>query len=126
IVLLYVINSRQFLTTQRIADALGWMFVALLGGGIIGVLMPTLEFPSLLEMLLPNGLASNGFVNSLIHPQVAQVHTFLGYEEPRPSAPFAYTNEWGLATAVTLPFFIVSWWKRRRVRRWLMPVFIVI
>src|SRR5699024_496081 len=40
IVLLYVINSRQFLTTQRIADALGWMFVALLGGGIIGVLMP--------------------------------------------------------------------------------------
>lgn len=122
VVLLYVINSRQFLSTERIASALSWMFVALLGGGILGVSMPSLEFPSLLEMLLPNSLASNGFVSSLIHPQVAQLHTFLGYEEARPSAPFAYTNEWGLAIALTIPFFIVTWWRRRGMWRWMVPV----
>lgn len=122
VVLLYVINSRRFLTTERIARALSWLFVALLGGGILGVSMPTLEFPSLLEVLLPRGISSNGFVSSLIHPQVAQVHTFLGYEEPRPSAPFAYTNEWGLAIALSLPFFIISWWRRRGLWRWMVPV----
>lgn len=122
IVLLYVINSREFLTTERICRSLSWMFVALLGGGILGVSVPLLEFPSLLELLLPNSISSNGFVNSLIHPQVAQVHTFLGYEEPRPSAPFAYTNEWGLAIALSLPFFVVAWWRRRGLWRWMVPV----
>lgn len=124
IVLLYVINSRKFLTTERICQALSWMFVALLGGGILGVSMPTLEFPSLLEMLMPQSISSNGFVNSLIHPQVAQVHTFLGYEEARPSAPFAYTNEWGLAIALSLPFFIVSWWRRQGLWRLMVPFFL--
>lgn len=122
VVLLYVINSRRFITTERIAGALSWMFVALLGGGILGVSIPTLDFPSLLELLLPNSVASNGFVNSLIHPQVAQIHTFLGYEEARPSAPFAYTNEWGLAIALTVPFFIVCWWRRKGIWRWSVPL----
>lgn len=122
VVMLYVINSRRFLATERIAGALSWMFVALLGGGIIGVSFPTLEFPSALEALLPASISGNNFVSSLIHPQFAQVHTFLGYEEPRPSAPFAYTNEWGLAVALTLPFFIVAWWRRRGLWRWAMPL----
>ncbi|USQ80454.1 hypothetical protein NF556_01965 [Ornithinimicrobium faecis] len=126
VVLLYVINSRKFLTTERIARALSWMFIALLGGGVLGVTMPTLEFPSLLETLLPQSISSNGFVNSLIHPQVAQIHTFLGYEEPRPSAPFAYTNEWGLAIALSLPFFIVSWWRQKGPWRWMVPVLLTI
>ena len=29
---------------------------------------------------------------------------------PRPSAPFAYSNIWGLNFACFLPFFLVSWW----------------
>ena len=28
---------------------------------------------------------------------------------PRPSAPFAYTNIWGLNFACFLPFFLLSW-----------------
>lgn len=122
IALLYVLNTKSFLSTQRICQALGWMFVALVAGGLLGVLVPTLEFPSALEIILPNVISSNGFVSSLIHPQVAQIQDFLGYIEPRPSAPFAFSNEWGLNLAVTLPFFVVSWWRRGGVYRWAMPV----
>lgn len=120
--LLYVVSSRAFLSTQRIVQALSLMFLALLGGGLLGVTFPTLEFPSLIEAILPRSIASNDFVSSLIHPQVAQVHTFLGYAEARPSAPFSYTNEWGLSIAATLPFFIVAWWRRGGWQRAMVPV----
>lgn len=122
IALLYAVSSRSFLSTQRISFALSLMFVALLGGGILGVTIPTLEFPSMLELILPRSVSSHSFVSNLIHPQVAQLHTFLGYAEARPSAPFTFTNEWGLSIAATLPFFVVSWWQRGGSHRALVPV----
>lgn len=122
VALLYVTSTRSSLATHNITNALSWMFLALLGGGLLGVTVPTLEFPSLLEVILPRNLVGIGFVNDLIHPQVAQIHTFLGYAEPRPSAPFAYTNDWGLSTALTAPFFIVTWWKRGGWHRIMVPI----
>lgn len=124
IALLYALSSRSFLSTQRISYALSLMFLALLGGGILGVTVPTLEFPSVVELILPRSVASNSFVSSLIHPQAAQLHTFLGYAEARPSAPFAFTNEWGLSIAATLPFFVVSWWQRGGFHRVMVPVLV--
>ena len=120
VVLLYVGNTRKTLPTRRITGALSYMFLVLVGGGLLGVILPHLQFPSLLEMALPHGLASNGFIKSLIHPATAQVQDFLGYAEPRPSAPFTFTNEWGLAIACTLPFFVIEWF--RRGAGWRRPV----
>lgn len=122
IALLYVVNTKGFLSTQRICQALSWMFVTLVAGGLLGVLVPTLEFPSLLETVLPSVISGNGFVLSLIHPQVAQVQDFLGYVKPRPSAPFAFSNEWGLNLAMTVPFFVVVWWRKGRAYRAALPV----
>lgn len=121
IALLYVVNTKSFLSTQRICQAVSWMFVTLVAGGLLGVLVPRLEFPSLLEMLLPGELSGNGFVRSLIHPRVAQVQDFLGYVEPRPSAPFAFSNEWGLNVAMTVPFFVVAWWRKGGPHRAAVP-----
>lgn len=112
IVLLYIGNTRKTLPTRRITRALSYMFVVLVAGGLLGVLLPHLQFPSLLEMALPRSLATNGFIKSLIHPASAQVQDFLGYAEARPSAPFTFTNEWGLAIACTLPFFVIEWLRR--------------
>ena len=109
VVLLYVGNTRKQLSNHRVAMALGYMFVVVTAGGLLGVLAPHLEFRSGLEYVLPGGLRSNGFVHGLIHPVTAQVQTFLGYSEARPSAPFAFTNEWGLAMACFLPFFLITW-----------------
>lgn len=109
VVMLYVVNTRRELSNYRISLALSNMFVVVTVGGLIGVLAPHLEFRSGLEYVLPGPLRSNGFVHQLIHPVTAQVQNFLGYEEARPSAPFAFTNEWGLAVACFLPFFLLTW-----------------
>lgn len=112
IVALYVLNTRRIVSTQRIVSAVAWLFVMLVGGGLIGLVAPTVSFPSVLQSMLPGGVANHPFVHSLVHVQFAQVHYFLSEPQARPSAPFAVTNEWGLTTALTLPFFVVAWWKR--------------
>ena len=112
IVLLYVGNLRRDLSTLRVTRMLSWMFVVVVAGGFLGTLVPHLDFPSLLELVLPSGVRSIPFLETQIHPQVAQVGGVLGYESGRPSAPFAYANEWGLNFAVFLPFFVSAWCRR--------------
>ncbi len=112
VALLYVANTRSILSTERIAGALSYVFLTIVAGGYLGLLLPRLEFASALEAVLPTRLASEQFVRDLVHAQTAQVQTFLGGEDARPSAPFRYTNQWGLCIALTLPFFITEWWQR--------------
>ncbi|WP_299520869.1 hypothetical protein [uncultured Serinicoccus sp.] len=116
--LLYIANTPRSLASETIRRALSWFFVVLVGGGLLGLLLPTVDFPSLLEALLPRRVAQIPLAQEIIHPSTAQVQSILGEPQPRPSAPFPYTNEWGMAMAVTLPFFVYTWWRigpRRRV-----------
>lgn len=112
IVALYVVNTRHVISTKKILDAVSCFFVVLVGGGLLGLLAPNLSFDSVLQSALPHSLANHALVNELMHVQSAQMHSVLGTPQPRPSAPFIYTNGWGFATAITLPLFIVAWWGR--------------
>lgn len=111
---LYIINSRPQISAERIARILAWLFVILIAGGLLGHVAPNINFPSAFQSVLPRSLAQQSFVRDLLQVQVAQVQTFLGAPQARPSAPFPYTNEWGLVTACTLPFFVAAWWNRSR------------
>jgi hypothetical protein len=119
IVLLYIYNMRDRVSTTRVMRAFACLFVTVVAGGVLGTVAPHLDFPSALEVVLPHGLVHVQFVHDLVHPVVAQVHTVSGIENPRTSAPFAYTNDWGLAFACLLPFFMVAWlgptagWRRK-------------
>ncbi|MGH3494868.1 MAG: hypothetical protein ACRDQ1_16755, partial [Sciscionella sp.] len=91
-----------------------------MAGGVVGTLAPHVDFRSAIELLLPRRLTQFQFVHDLVHPVVAQLYSVNGVENPRVSAPFAYTNDWGLNVACLLPFFIVGWlgrdalgWRRR-------------
>ncbi|REF35699.1 hypothetical protein [Thermasporomyces composti] len=107
---LYVLNADEHdLPTRRVVRLLASMFVVTTCGGLLGVVAPTLEFRSPMEMLLPRGIATNEFVSRLIHPAVADVQTILGYAEARPIAPFAYANSWGANFSLFLPFFLLAW-----------------
>ena len=106
--LLYIGNMREELDLLRVCRIVGVMFMVVVAGGLLGTVAPRLEFSSLLE-LVGGGLAKAPFIQNLIHPSAAQIQDFLGYEQGRPSAPFPFTNQWGLNCAVTLPFFIVGW-----------------
>lgn len=111
-VLLYVGTSRRDLPLAKVARSLSWMFVTVVVGGLAGVLVPHLDFPSVIELVLPRSITNINFVQQMVHPNLAQVQRVLGYSEARPSAPFTYTNTWGLAVACFLPFFVVSWFHK--------------
>ena len=119
IVMLYVVNTARLLPTQRVVRLLGYMFVVTTGFGLAAMAAPTLEFKSLAEIALPGGLSSSNFVRTLVHPSLASSSDFLGYEQPRPTAPFPYSNAWGNNIALYAPFFLYAWfgrdagWRRR-------------
>jgi polysaccharide biosynthesis protein PslJ len=118
IVLLYVFNfSREALPTHRVITIMTifWMFVVV--WGVLGVMFPTVAFTSLVETLLPERFATNEFVHELVHPALSQVQDILGYEQPRPKAPFPYSTNWGAAFGILTPFVILAW-KQARSRPW--------
>jgi hypothetical protein len=110
--LLWVANLRESeLPTRWLFQLLGFMFVVTTVGGLVGVLLPTVEFRSLVELLLPAGIRGNNLVQSMVHPAVADLENVLGRPTARPKAPFAFANSWGSSFALYLPFFLVSWWR---------------
>ena len=109
VVLLWIGNSdRRDLPDATVIRLAGAFFVVCTAGGLLGVLAPELEFRSAVEHLLPGGLRANAFVSSLVHPETADVQTVLGRPEARPKAPFAFTNSWGSALALSLVFFVAA------------------
>ena len=126
IVLVWAVNLTRRVSFARVAQAVGWMFVFCVVGGLAGVLLPKVDFPSVLELLLPGNLAKNSFVLSLIHPGLSDVQMVLGYAEARPKAPFPFANTWGSAISLSLPFFWVGWMlEGRRWQRVLAPFVLV-
>lgn len=110
IVLLYVFNaSRDVLEARKVIAvmAIFWCYVVV--GGYLGLLMPHFSFASPMEKLLPGFIVSNDFVKEMVHPAFAQVQDILGYDTPRPSAPFVYTNDWGGNFALLVPVVIIAW-----------------
>ena len=88
---------------------LGALFVVCVVGGLAGLLAPSFEFTSPMELLLPGARNDTGFLNALVHPSLTTQSDFLGYVQPRPKAPFSYTNAWGNNVGLLLPFFVYGW-----------------
>lgn len=128
ILFLYLFNAPRALLTDRqvvMTMAVFWMVVT--AGGFLGSVAPRFEFRSPMESVLPGRLANNDFVHQLIHPAAAQVSTFLGFESPRPKAPFEYTNDWGAVFALTAPFVVLSWaMVHTSLWRWAIRLFLIV
>jgi polysaccharide biosynthesis protein PslJ len=125
IVLIYVFNaSRDVLPATKVIAvlALFWTYVGI--GGWLGLLLPHVQFTSPMEAILPHSIVSNDFVKEMVHPGFADVQDILGYQTPRPSAPFIYTNDWGGNFALLIPFVILAWSSpiRRRFKFFLAGV----
>ena len=124
---LYVLNTRREVPTRRVVRIFALMFIWVMAGGILGILAPNLQFSSLMELVLPTSVSRVPFVMHMIHPSAAQLMDVLGYASPRPSAPFAYTNTWGVNLAVLMPFFAAGWFGRGAGwRRYVAPVIAVL
>lgn len=125
VALVYIRTLR--LSAARLGRLLSAMFVVVVAGGLLGVLAPHLSFPSLVELVLPRHLDANTFVRAQVHPTPAELQDYLGDKHARPSAPYAYSNSWGLSYALLVPFFVTSWLaKDAGWRRYAGPVVLAI
>ncbi len=125
VALLYVYNaSRENLPMERVVAVLSifWSYIVI--GGYLGLLLPDVQFTSFMETIMPGFLIENDFVRELVHPGFAQVMHILGYDTPRPSAPFVYTNDWGANFAVLVPIVFVALGSSvsPRLKTWLVVV----
>ncbi|ASU86075.1 ligase [Nocardiopsis gilva YIM 90087] len=121
VLLLYVGNlSRRELPDVVVARVLGWLCLATIAGGLLGMFAPSFEFTSPLEMALPASIASDAYVQALVHPQAAQIMDVLGYATARPKAPWEFTNTWGYMLSLLLIWLIIGWvWHGAGARRWI-------
>ena len=116
VAMLYPLSfSSRVLPAMRVARWLAILFLVVAGAGLLGVLFPSFEFTSPMELIVP-GAQGDGFIHNLVHPSLTTQSEFLGYEQPRPKAPFAYPNAWGNNFGLLLPFFVLAWGTSER--RW--------
>ncbi len=112
VLLLYVGNLTEHeLSRRRLAWMLGLVALYATAGGVAGTLWPSAEFKSPLDLLLPQSVQRNSFVQAATHPGLAQIQDVLGADRGRPKAPFDYTNTWGDCITILMPWLIVAWWR---------------
>jgi hypothetical protein len=106
IVWLYLANTESKIGTRRLVGMVVVLWLATVVGGWLGILLPHTEFASPLTRALPEQVANNELVNSMITPGFAEVQTSFTGTLTRPKAPYFYTNGWGSAMALLTPFAI--------------------
>ncbi|WP_435206444.1 O-antigen ligase family protein [Micromonospora sp. bgisy143] len=96
-----------------------WFALVVLGW--LGVLMPRFALATPMEVLLPAGVARTPFIQDMVHLTTAEYSPRSLNPIYRPAAPFAYTNNYGSAYAMTLPCVVAYTMLRRRgLLRWVL------
>ena len=111
--------SKDRVSSAQIVDWLAALWITLVVFGFLGVVLPTFVQASPFQLAL-GPIGKQGFVDELTRWRFAETQGFLGYQLPRPAAPFNATNGWGAAIGILTPFFVRSWivqpdLKRRRI-----------
>jgi len=106
VVWLYLANTEAKVGTRRLVSLVVVLWLATVVGGWLGILLPHTEFASPLTKVLPENVANNELVHSMVTPGFAEVQSSWNGTLTRPKAPFFYTNGWGSAMALLTPFAI--------------------
>ncbi|WP_221585056.1 O-antigen ligase [Microbacterium sp. G2-8] len=120
IAFVYVYNARRTLTPDRMLGILTvfWLFVV--AGGWLGILAPEFSFRTPLGYVLPASLQANELVGEMVERRATQWNPDAWAAlDPRPSAPFLYTNGWGNAYSLLLPLVIARLTRMPRDLRFL-------
>ncbi|MGO3152265.1 MAG: O-antigen ligase family protein [Galactobacter sp.] len=107
VVFVYVYNARASLTPQYLLGLVTLFWVWTVVGGYASVFFPTFSFRTPLGLLLPGSLRNNEVVGEMVVRRLTQYNPDSWIVlEPRPSAPFLYTNQWGNVYSLCLPMVI--------------------
>lgn len=124
IVFVYVYNARETLTLRYVLGVFTLFWLWAVAGGFAGIIAPEFSFRTPLAYLLPQGLQSNELVSEMVVRRLTQYNpdSWLALD-PRPSAPFLYTNGWGNVYSITLPMVVAYMTLIRRGRTfWLLLI----
>lgn len=107
IVFVYIYNARETLTLRYVLGVftLFWLWAVL--GGFAGIVAPEFSFRTPMSYVLPQGLQANELIGEMVVRRLTQYNpdSWLALD-PRPSAPFLYTNGWGNVYSITLPMVV--------------------
>ncbi len=109
VMFLYVYNlPRSAVPARKVVLALTIFWAVVICLGFVALVIPNARFTTPAALLLPGNIGSNPFVQDLFDAKLAQVQDFIGYDLPRPAAPFTYTNEWGGAVGLLTPMALAG------------------
>lgn len=118
----YTISAWRFLTLRSVVNALAFVWLFVVVGGILGMLFPSTRLTTPVGMILPSWLTSNPYIHDLFFPPFAEIQQPWGSPTVflRPSAPFPYANSWGVAILILTPvavaaFILARTWTTRIV-----------
>lgn len=118
VLLVYVYNARRRVTERLVCGALTAYWVATVAGGYLALALPGAVLRTPLSRLLPSDLVENELVNHMVIRRMTQWNPDSWIQlDPRPSAPFLYTNNWGNVYSLLLPFVIAYLFHVRGTRR---------
>lgn len=123
VIFLYVYNAHDSLSPRYVMGVLTVFWLIVIAGGYVGIFFPLLTIQTPLGLVMPPSIASNDLVQDMVVRRVSQYNPD-GWAklDPRPSAPFLYTNGWGNAYSMLSPIVIAYLVEVRRERRfwWLL------
>ena len=106
---LYLCNTKRIdLPTRAIVNLVAVAWSMLIVGGVLGMIAPSIQLQSPVEMVLPRGLTQIPLVEDMVTPSFAKEKAFVGLGIHRTQAPFPYPNAWGSNFVLLLPFAIWS------------------
>ncbi|TDC34529.1 O-antigen ligase domain-containing protein [Micromonospora sp. 15K316] len=105
--------ARERADLVRVLTPLAAFWFALVVLGWLAVLTPRLAMTTPVEVLLPGGVARTPFIQDMVHLSTAEYSARSLNPIYRPAAPFAYTNNYGSAYAMTLPCVVAFTMLRR-------------
>ena len=117
----YAYNARQTLSVRVIVGTMWGFLTSTTIGGFIAMAWPELRFKTLMYYLVPKPLHANDFVREFTKRATTQWNPSSWIlSDPRPSAPFIYSNTYGNVYSMIFPlaliFAYVLWRERSKYR----------
>lgn len=126
VIFVYVYNARATLPVQYMLGVFTVFWIYVVAGGYAGIAFPLFSFQTPLSYVVPLNLQSNELVHEMVTRRLTQFNpdSWL-HVDPRPSAPFLYTNGWGNVYSMLIPLVICYLSMVRRTRLF-VPLLIAI
>lgn len=106
-IFLYAYNLRPYVPVRYFLGVLTAFFAGVVAGGYLGLAFPDLTIRTPMSLVVPAGLQNNDLVRDMVVLRTTQYRSeAFAQFDPRPSAPFLYTNNWGNLYSFLLPVVV--------------------